>query len=194
MSRHAMPMRSQRLALGCGLALLLGMAPSVQAQVDPAVGHDIHTGDAWVDAQLRDIDLYAARYREAFIDELVRYHGAPRDAVRQWLSRPGWQAGDVYVACAIANVLARPCSEVVALRETSQSPLPDWQQLLDQLDADPRSDAFRRVKRGIVASYRHWARPVEPDADLRRMLAGESRAVAAAAHAARAGRARKSRN
>lgn len=85
-----------------------------------------------------------------------------------------WLPGDVYVACAIANVLARPCSEVVALREASQSPLPDWQQLLDQQDADARSGAFRRVKRGILYSDAHWARPLEPDATLRRMLAAKS--------------------
>ena len=190
MTRQAIPMLARRLALGCWLGMLLGLAPSVraQAQADPADEPRMHTGDAWVDAQLRDIGLYAARYRDAFVDELVRYHGAPRGGVQQWLARPDWQAGEVYFACSIANVLARPCSEVVALRQQPDGPA-GWQAVLDDLDVDPRSDAFRRVKRGIVTSYRHWARPIEPDAALRRQLAEEARA----ATAARAGRARKNR-
>src|SRR5690606_20329634 len=36
------------------------------------------TGDAVVDARLADINAYAARYPEAFIDELERYFDAPR--------------------------------------------------------------------------------------------------------------------
>lgn len=165
----------------------MALLGSAHAQDAPADG-GIETGDAWVDAQLRDIGLYAARYRDAFVDELVRYHGAPRGGVQQWLARPDWQAGEVYFACSIANVLARPCSEVVALRQQPDGPA-GWQAVLEGLDVDPRSDTFRRVKRGIVTSYRHWARPIEPDAALRRQLAEEVRAAAAA----RAGRARKTR-
>lgn len=169
------------------LCLALRMLP-LQARVDGGAEAAMRSGDAWVDAQLDDISVYADRYRQAFIDELVRYHGAPRNGVQQWLSRPGWQAGDVYFACAIANVLARPCSEVVALR---QQPEPvAWQAVLDELQADPRSDAFRRVKRGILFSYARWARPIEPDAALRRMLADEARA--SATPAAKAGKAKKS--
>lgn len=165
----------------------MALLGSAHAQDGPAAG-GIETGDAWVDAQLRDIGLYAARYRDAFVDELVRYHGAPRGGVQQWLARPDWQAGEVYFACSIANVLARPCSEVVALR---QQPEPvAWQAVLDELQADPRSDAFRRVKRGILFSYARWARPIEPDAALRRMLADEARA--SATPAAKAGKAKKS--
>lgn len=168
------------------LCLALRMLP-LQARVDGGAEAAMRSGDAWVDAQLDDISVYADRYRQAFIDELARYHGAPRNGVQQWLSRPGWQAGDVYFACAIANVLARPCSEVVALR---QQPEPvAWQAVLDELQADPRSDAFRRVKRGILFSYARWARPIEPDAALRRMLADEARA--SATPAAKAGKAKK---
>lgn len=191
MIRQAIPMLARRLALGCWLGMLLGLAPSVraQAQADPADEPRMHTGDTWVDAQLRDIGLYAARYRDAFVDELVRYHGAPRGGVQQWLARPDWQAGEVYFACSIANVLARPCSEVVALRQQPDGPA-GWQAVLDDLDVDTRSDAFRRVKRGILFSYARWARPIEPDAALRRMLADEARA--SATPAAKAGKAKKS--
>ncbi|MBP7159601.1 MAG: hypothetical protein KBA36_12420, partial [Thermomonas sp.] len=37
------------------------------------------SGDVWVDAQLADMNQYGARYRDPFIDEMVRYHAAPRD-------------------------------------------------------------------------------------------------------------------
>ncbi|HEY4560393.1 MAG TPA: hypothetical protein VIG54_06615, partial [Lysobacter sp.] len=45
------------------------------------------TGDAWLDSRLVDIDAYAATYRDAFVDEVARYHRAPRELVQELLAR-----------------------------------------------------------------------------------------------------------
>ncbi len=73
--------------------LLAGFCLQARA-VDPPKGWEPRTGDAWVDRQLEDINRYGERYREAFIDELVRYQGAPRDLANQSLAR-GWKPGDL---------------------------------------------------------------------------------------------------
>src|SRR5690606_27505911 len=56
------------------------------------------TGDAWIDLRLADMDRYAARYREAFVDEIARYLEAPRELLVDALDR-GMRPGDVYYAC-----------------------------------------------------------------------------------------------
>jgi len=120
------------------------------------------TGDAWVDAVLVDIDRYAARYPDAFVDELARYHGAPRQLVAELLAGGRWTAGDVYFACALGQYAGQPCRGVVAARDRTR----DWSLVARDLGVAPGSDAFQRIKRAIVRSYERWARPLQVDASL----------------------------
>ncbi|MGO1541432.1 MAG: hypothetical protein ACTHXB_07355 [Luteimonas sp.] len=122
------------------------------------------TGDAWVDAQLVDIARYGRRHREAFIDELVRYREAPRALVVALLDEQGWEPGEVYFACSLAGVTGRSCRSIAERR--GQPPEASWSALASGLGADAGSEAFGRIKRGIVYSYRRWARPLELDAEL----------------------------
>ena len=122
------------------------------------------TGDAWVDAQLVDIARYGRRHREAFIDELVRYREAPRALVAALLDEQGWEPGEVYFACSLAGVTGRSCRSVAERR--GQPPEASWSALASGLGAGAGSEAFGRIKRGIVYSYRRWARPLELDAEL----------------------------
>ena len=55
------------------------------------------SGDAWVDVWLGDMNRYASRYRDPFVDEIVRYHGAPRDLVEDLLRRR-WAPGSMPVS------------------------------------------------------------------------------------------------
>ena len=107
------------------------------------------TGDTWIDARLLDIDHYAARHRDAFIDELVRYHGAPRALAAELLAREdAWSAGDLYFACALGQVSGRPCRTVVTLRE--RAPAQPWSEIAGQVgaagvgaeDEDHNDDSF----------------------------------------------------
>lgn len=129
-------------------------------------GWDPRTGDAWVDSQLDDINRYGSRYREPFVNEMVRYYGAPRDLVSELLDQRKWAPGDVYYACSIAQVLGRPCRYVVDQwdRDHGQG----WGTLAQRLGIKPGSAEFHRLKRGFVPTYDRWARPIRIDDDLRR--------------------------
>lgn len=142
-----------------------GMADGGDAAEVPAEPEDLSTtGDAWLDAQLADISRYGARYRDAFTDEVVRYREAPRALVEALLGEGGWEPGDVYFACSLAAVTGRSCRYVADRR--GQPAVAGWEALASELGAGPGSEAFARIRRGVVHSYRRWARPLELDAGL----------------------------
>ena len=147
------------------LALLLALAGTAAAQ-DLIMSWNPRSGDVWVDTWLGDINRYGGRYREPFIDELVRYHAAPRPLVVDLLDRRQWAPGDVYYACAIASVIGRPCRYVVDLYEADRGQ--GWGVLAQRLGIKPGSPEFHRLKRGFVPTYDRWARPIELDDELHR--------------------------
>lgn len=156
-------LKTRFFALAASVAALLGT--SAQAQELPA-GSDPRSGDAWVDVWLGDISRYATRYREPFVDEMVRYYGAPRELVGDLLDQRRWTPGDVYYACAIAQVLGRPCRYVVDEwdREHGQG----WGEVAQRLGVKPGSAEFHRLKRGFVPTYDRWGRPITIDTELHR--------------------------
>ena len=167
--------RPCRPALACLVLAATLAAGRVQAQGGPAPSR---SGDAWVDARLLDIGSYAATYRDAFVDELVRYHRAPRDLVLELMARPGWTPGDVYLACSLAMQAGRPCRDVAELRQRDGSA--DWARVAEALGLEPGTPAFLPVKRGIVAAYDRWARPVAVDDDMAPLFPNRPRARPAA--------------
>ena len=150
--------RTLRLLL---LSLLLVAAP-LAAQ--DAARFDPRSGDAWVDAQLADINAYGARWPAPFADELARYHAAPRGLVDDLLAQ-GWAPGDVYIACVLAQATGQPCRAVAEAwaRQRGEG----WGALARQLGIPPGSPAFHALKRDIVSSYDRWGRPIRLDATLR---------------------------
>ncbi|KRG63361.1 hypothetical protein ABB26_12765 [Stenotrophomonas humi] len=168
-------------------ALLLGLltaAPfAAQAQQSPATAPAVAeymagTGDAWVDRQLADINAYAARYPEAFIDELSRYAGARPAYVEALLRNHGWKPGDVYFACFWAQVTGTSCRTLVRAR--SDMPDAGWKAVLDSLQPPPDNLHWRALRHAIVASYDHWDRPITLDALLKRQLGDRAQRDAAA--------------
>jgi hypothetical protein len=154
--------RSKLFALVLVLAAAIGGAGAQEF----AFGWDPRTGDDWVDERLTDINGYGYRYREAFIDEIVRYHGAPRGLVYELVVDRRWAPGDVYYACALARIVGRPCRYVVD--EWNRDHGQGWGEVAKRLGIEPGSDEFHRLKRGFVPSYDRWNRPLELDAELRR--------------------------
>ncbi len=134
--------------------------PPPQAERAPAATAP-GTGDPWLDAFLIDIGLYGRQYRAAFVDELVRYQGAPRASATQWLDAR-WSPGNLYLACAVAQHRGRPCRYVVERFDPTQG----WAPILASMDMPAGSPDLHRVKRGLVETYRRWARPVTLDAAL----------------------------
>ena len=153
---------TQTRYLGSWFALVAWLVVGIACAGAPATSPG--TGDAWVDAVLVDIDRYAARYPDAFVDELARYHGAPRQLATELLAGGRWTAGDVYFACALGQYAGQPCRSVVALRDRDRTR--DWSLVARDLGVAPGSDAFQRIKRAIVRSYERWARPLQVDATL----------------------------
>lgn len=153
----------RRFATAVLIVALACAAHAARAQ-DFAFDWNPRTGDAWVDGRLGDINAYGYRYREPFIDELARYYGAPRDLVFDLVVNRRWAPGDAYYACAIAQIVGRPCRHVADVwqRDHAQG----WGAVAQGLGIAPDSPEFHRLKRGFVPSYDRWSRPIELDGDL----------------------------
>ncbi|HEV8694308.1 MAG TPA: hypothetical protein VGQ93_09025, partial [Lysobacter sp.] len=132
---------------------------------DFTVGWNPRSGDVWVDAWLGDMNRYGSRYRDPFIDEVVRYYDAPRPLVVELLDRH-WAPGDIYYACAMASIIGRPCRYVVDVYETDRGQ--GWGVIAKRLGIKPGSPEFHRLKQGFVPTYDRWARPIDLDDELRR--------------------------
>ena len=149
------------------LLLAAALACSLHAQDTAAADARQRTGNAWIDARLLDMDTYATRYRGAFVDEIVRYHEAPRALVEEALAEGSMGAGDVYFACSLAQAIGRPCRAVVdAWRVDHQD---GWSGVMDRLGVASRAASpEQRIRDDITASYRRWARPIAVDAPSRK--------------------------
>jgi hypothetical protein len=156
---------SLKSGLLAALLALAAVSPAAGAQ-DLTVSWNPRSGDVWVDTWLGDVNRYGGQYREPFIDELVRYHHAPRPLVIELLERRHWAPGDVYYACAIASVIGRPCRYVVDAYEADRGQ--GWGVIAQRLGIKPGSEEFHRLKKGFVPTYDRWARPIDLDEDLRR--------------------------
>ncbi|MCJ0826759.1 hypothetical protein MQC88_12485 [Luteimonas sp. 50] len=147
------------------LAAALSTAAGGVAAQDFVFGWNPRTGDVWVDNTLNDINQYGYRYREPFVDEMARYYGAPRDLVTDLLVNQRWAPGDVYYACAIAQVIGQPCRYVAD--QWQQDHGQGWGVLAQRLGIKPGSPEFHRLKKGFVPTYDRWARPIRIDDSLR---------------------------
>ncbi|NDK38493.1 hypothetical protein DT603_06510 [Pseudoxanthomonas gei] len=155
--RQQLPAPAARLAalLACAW---LAFAPLAYAQqAEPA--YQPRTGDAWLDRHLADINLYAARYPQSFADEISRYYSVPRDYVEAMQQQPSWEAGDIFMACALAQALAQPCRAVV--REWSHDHSEGWKGVSRRLQSGPGPVLQRKLRNDVEQSYSRWARPLK---------------------------------
>ncbi|GAB3754986.1 hypothetical protein [Lysobacter olei] len=157
------------LALATAVAGLTGTA----AAQDYSIGWDPRSGDVWVDTYLGDVNRYGSRYRDPFVNEMVRYYGAPRDLVVDLLTTRRWAPGDVYYACAIAQILGRPCRYVADYWDEHHGK--GWGVVAKELGIKPGSAEFHRLKRGFVPTYDRWGRPITLSDDLRNDFPGRGK-------------------
>ncbi len=179
-----MPSRLRSVCLILPLALCVASAAVAQnapapsaAAADAAVPG---SGDAWVDRQLLDIDRYAARYPDSFLDEVARYAQLPRGYAEALLRERRWPPRDIYFACFLAKAAGLPYREVVRAR-ASAGPATSWADVANALQVEPGSLPYRALRQAIVASYDHWDRPIVLDALLRRQLGDHAQRDQAAA-------------
>ncbi len=156
--------RQRRILRLLALAMMLWSTTNAGA-AEAVSGWSPRTGDATVDATLADINQYAARYPDAFADEIVRYHAAPRVLVDALLRNPQWTPGDIYYACALAQTAGQPCRAVVEQwqRDHGQG----WVAIARGLGVQPGSPEFERLKHGFVSTYVRWGRPLQAEAATR---------------------------
>lgn len=157
-----------RLLLATAL-LTAGLAAGTVSAQTFTFGWNPRSGDTWIDVTLGDMNRYGNRYRDPFVDEMVRYHAAPRDLVVDLLARH-WAPGDIYYACALAQLIGRPCRYVVEVWERDHAQ--GWGAVAKRLGIKPGSAQFHQLKRGFVPSYDRWGRPIELDAQLQRDFPG----------------------
>lgn len=143
------------------LCLLMPLGALAQDDAAAASAWAADTGDAVVDLRLADINRYAGRYPEAFLDELVRYFDAPRPLLQDLLLRQERAPGDLYYACALARVSGRPCRGVIDA--WSAGHVDGWPGIARDLGVAPGDVRARRLREGMGESYRRWGRPL-PDA------------------------------
>jgi len=159
-----------RLLLFLLLFLLLVPAFALAQQTaEKSATYAVHTGDAWVDTWLKDINHYAERYPDSFLDELSRYGNVPRGYAAALINTHGWHAADVYFACFWAKAIERDCRE--SARAFSADPDGGWEAAVQRLPVAPGNLHMRAVRHAMVASFQHWDRPITLDATLRRQLA-----------------------
>lgn len=164
-------------ALMVAAAAALGFGGPASAQ-DYTFGWNPRSGDVWVDTWLSDMNRYGSRYRDPFVDEMVRYHGAPRDLVVDLLDTRRWAPGDVYLACALASIIGRPCRYVADIWERDHAQ--GWGNVAKSLGIKPGSPEFHRLKKGFVPSYDRWGRAITLDAQLERDFPGRGKGAGAA--------------
>lgn len=152
----------------CLVALCGAGAAHAQQTEAMSARYSVHTGDAWVDTWLQDINRYAERYPDSFLDEVSRYADVPRGYVAALVNTHGWQAADVYFACFWAKAIEGSCRDSV--RAFASDPEGRWDAVVERLPLKPENRHWRSVRHAIVASYRHWDRPITLDATLRRQL------------------------
>lgn len=158
------------------LSLLLAPATVLAQQTaERSAAYEVATGDSWVDAQLQDINHYAERYPDAFLDEVSRYADVPRGYISALFTTHGWQAGDIYFACFWAKASGQTCRDSV--RAFSQDPDGGWEAVVKRMPTKPDNLHYRAVRHAIVASYQHWDRPITLDATLKRQLKRHCRFV-----------------
>lgn len=155
-----------RCLLVCAL-LLPALAPAQQT-AEKSATYAVDTGDAWVDTWLQDINHYAERYPDSFLDELARYSGVPRSYAAALINTHQWHAADVYFACFWAKAVELSCRDTV--RAFSADPEGGWDAVVERLPVAPQNAHWRALRHAIVASYTHWDRPITLDATLKRQL------------------------
>lgn len=153
------------LAHGTLLAALIGLGSVVFPTHAQTIGYNTRTGDVWIDSRLGEINDYGHRYRDPFIDEMSGHYGVPRSYVLDLLDTRHWAPGDVYYACALAQVLRLPCANVV--REYDRNPGQGWGAVAKRMGIKPGSAQFHALKRGAVGTYDRWGYPIVIDRPVR---------------------------
>lgn len=125
------------------LTLCLAMSANAVAE-EYAFGFNPRTGDAWMDVQLKEMNVYTRGNTDGFIDDVVISFGAPRPVIREYVIERRWAPGDVYYACALAHQLRVPC--INTLRDYDKNNGQGWGVIAKRMGIKPGSAEFQNLK------------------------------------------------
>ena len=134
-------MKQSFLALALAAALVL--SAGAQAQTI-SLNYSPRTGDVWIDARLGEINTYGRGDPDYFYDDMYSSYGVPRDYVRDLFVNQRWAPGDIYYACALAQLLDRPCRDIVS--DYNRHPGQGWGALAQRMGIKPGSAQFHALK------------------------------------------------
>lgn len=129
--------------LPLALAASIALSAAVQAQT-VSLNYSPRTGDVWIDARLGEINTYGRGDPDYFYDDMYSSYGVPRDYVRDLYVNQRWAPGDIYYACALAQLIDRPCRDVVS--DYSRHPGQGWGALAQRMGIQPGSAQFHALK------------------------------------------------
>ena len=125
------------------LAASLVFSAGVQAQTI-SLNYSPATGDVWLDTRLGEINTFGRGNPDYFYDDMYSNYGVPRDYVRDLYVDRRWAPGDIYYACALAQLLDRPCREIVS--DYDRHPGQGWGALAKRMGIKPGSAQFHALK------------------------------------------------
>jgi len=127
------------------LLVCLGLGLSAAANAEEyAFGFNPRTGDAWMDVQLKEMNVYTRGNTDAFTNDVVISFGAPRPLVSEYVLERRWAPGDVYYACALAQQGHVPC--INTLREYDKNNGQGWGVIARRMGIKPGSPEFQALK------------------------------------------------
>jgi hypothetical protein len=125
--------------------LALGLCLSTNAFAEEyAFGFNPRTGDAWMDVQLKDMNVYTRGNTDGFINDVSITFGAPRSLIHEYVVDRRWAPGDVYYACALAYQMHRPCLDT--LRDYDKNNGHGWGVIAKRMGIKPGSSEFQALK------------------------------------------------
>lgn len=151
--------RAARVILPVLLALAVPAWASAPTQTpEMTLAYRPSTGQPALDAALPDINHYAERHPDAFLDELEWFAGAGRKDMAAWLAVPGHQAADLFLGCHLAAVRGQSCA--VLMQAFDAAGEEGWAAVARTLEPRPDRAQWQQVAQRLRDACRRWARPV----------------------------------
>ena len=148
-----------RALLLASLGLVVAVLPVRAAQTpEMTAAYTVDTGNAFVDAALRDVNHYVERHPDAFLDELEWFADGNRRQLSTWLAAAGHQGADLYFGCQLAVILERSCAAVMA--DFDAAGPSGWNGVLEALPQPLSAAQWSTLEDRIRASWQRWARPL----------------------------------
>jgi hypothetical protein len=155
------------LAIAC-------VAPAAHAQ-DFAFGFNPRTGDAWFDACLGDINVWAAGDLHGYVDEVVVTTGAPRYYVEELVIERRYPPADVWMIAEVARVSGQSFASVADTYAANRGR--GWGVMAQRLGIEPGSAAFHALKARTGKQRDSWKAKGPPVHAARASAAGGAQAA-----------------